>query len=415
MNPCPRRAAESCSCSADSRPSTTSRASTAVAVARALDPAKYDVVPVGITTDGRWLLAGEAQKMLASGRDALPAAFAVEGDLVAGAERVTRDRHARSVDVVIPLLHGPYGEDGTVQGVLELAGLPYVGAGVLGSAIAMDKIAMKQMFVGAGLETARALDACATATTSTSSCAGSRPSSAFPCFVKPANMGSSVGVSKVRDRERTARRDRARAHVRRVGARRGDGDAAARSRSASSATIRRSRRCRAKSFPRPTSTTTPTSTKTARPSCARRRRCRPSRSPTCKALAVRAFEACRGEAMARVDFFLRDDGVFVVNEVNTIPGFTPISMYPRLWEVSGVPYARAARPPHRPRDRPRRAPGRRAAAASARPDRYDSSHNRSEEAAVAVSAYILIQTEVGKASAVVDACRTLTGWCRRTT
>src|SRR5450755_766863 len=115
---------------------------TAVAVARALDPARYEVVPVGITTDGRWLLAGEAQKMLNADRAALPAAFAVEGDLVA-LPSASRDAGA---DVVIPLLHGPYGEDGTVQGVLELAGLPYVGAGVLGSAVAMDKIAMKRMF-----------------------------------------------------------------------------------------------------------------------------------------------------------------------------------------------------------------------------------------------------------------------------
>ena len=130
---------------------------TAVAVARALDPAKYDVIPVGITTEGRWLLAGEAQKMLASGRDALPAAFAVEGDLMPVPSASRAASAPLEADVVIPLLHGPYGEDGTVQGVLELAGLPYVGAGVLGSAVAMDKIAMKQMFVGAGLETARAL------------------------------------------------------------------------------------------------------------------------------------------------------------------------------------------------------------------------------------------------------------------
>src|SRR5205823_93760 len=156
---------------------------TAVAVARALDPAKYDVVPVGITTDGRWLRAGEAQRMLAAGRDALPAAFAVEGDLVP----VPSASAASDVDVVIPLLHGPYGEDGTVQGVLELAGLPYVGAGVLGSAIAMDKIAMKRMFAGAGLPIARAL-AMRDGQNVDEFVRRAEAELAFPCFVKPANM-----------------------------------------------------------------------------------------------------------------------------------------------------------------------------------------------------------------------------------
>ncbi len=118
---------------------------TAVAVARALDPDKYDIVPVGITTEGTWLLAGDARHMLASGdRRALPSAFEVQGDVVA--MPTVSSNSELSVDVVIPLLHGPYGEDGTVQGLLELAGLPYVGAGVLGSAIVADKVAMKRMF-----------------------------------------------------------------------------------------------------------------------------------------------------------------------------------------------------------------------------------------------------------------------------
>ena len=138
---------------------------TAVAVARALDPERYEVVPVGITTDGRWVLADDAQAMLEAGRDALPAAFAVAGDAVrpptepgatdlvvaAGATAVSR------IDVVLPMLHGPYGEDGTVQGLLELADLPYVGSGVLGSAVGMDKIMMKRAFAGAGLPIARFL------------------------------------------------------------------------------------------------------------------------------------------------------------------------------------------------------------------------------------------------------------------
>jgi D-alanine-D-alanine ligase len=312
---------------------------TAVAVARALDPARYEVVPVGITSDGRWLLAGEAQKMLASGRDSLPSAFAVEGDLVPlpsaarGGEGVEVDGE---VDVVIPLLHGPYGEDGTVQGVLELAGLPYVGAGVLGSAIGMDKIAMKAMFASAGLENARALTLRAGHDVE-EFVRRTVVEIGFPCFVKPANMGSSVGVSKART---AAELHAAISHAFtfdewllveemiegreiEVGILGDDPPVAslpgevvpaadfydyADKYEDGKAELR---------LPAPLE---------------------PAQVGEVQRLAVRAFEACRGDAMARVDFFLRGDGTFVVNEVNTIPGFTPISMYPRLWEVSGLPY-----------------------------------------------------------------------------
>jgi D-alanine-D-alanine ligase len=309
---------------------------TAVAVARALDPDKYEVIPVGITTEGRWLRAGEAQRMLTSGRDALPAAFAVEGELMP-VPSASRAGTALEADVVIPLLHGPYGEDGTVQGVLELAGLPYVGAGVLGSAVAMDKIAMKQMFVGAGLEVARALslrdghdvDEFVRAV---------EAELAFPCFVKPANMGSSVGVSKVRNAqelrdaiEHAFTFDEWLLAEEMVSGREievgilGDDPAVA-------------------SLPGevvPAADFYDYADKYEDGKAELRAPAPLSAEQTAdvQRLAVRAFEALRGEAMARVDFFLRDDGVFVVNEVNTIPGFTPISMYPRLWEVSGVPYA----------------------------------------------------------------------------
>ena len=306
---------------------------TAVAVARALDPARYDVIPVGIATDGRWLLAADAQRMLAAGRDALPAAFVVEGDLVP----MPSASRPNEVDVVIPLLHGPYGEDGTVQGLLELAGLPYVGAGVLGSAIATDKIAMKQMFAAAGLETARAL----TLRDGQSADEFVRRAEAelgFPCFVKPANMGSSVGVTKARTRselrdaiayaltfdEWIVAEQMVRGREIEVGIL-GDDPAVA-------------------SLPGevvPAADFYDYADKYEDGKAELRAPAPLSSEQTAEVqlLAVRAFEACRGEAMARVDFFLRDDGVFVVNELNTIPGFTPISMYPRLWEVSGVPYA----------------------------------------------------------------------------
>jgi D-alanine-D-alanine ligase len=315
---------------------------TAVAVARALDPVKYDLVPVGITTEGRWVLASDAQKMLAAGRDQLPAAFAVEGEIVpvpsaSRAVATAGDDISRDVDVVIPLLHGPYGEDGTVQGLLELAGLPYVGAGVLASAVAMDKIAMKQMFTAAGLETARGL-ALRDGHDADEFIERIEAELGYPCFVKPVNMGSSIGVSKARTREqlRTAVAhaltfdewilaeemvpgreievailgdDPPRASLPGEVVPAADFYDYADKYEDGKAELR---------APAPLSS---------------------EHTERVQQLAVRAFEAIRGEAMARIDFFLRDDGEFVVNEANTIPGFTPISMYPRLWEVSGVPYA----------------------------------------------------------------------------
>jgi D-alanine-D-alanine ligase len=241
--------------------------------------------------------------------------------------------------VVLPLLHGPYGEDGTVQGLLELAGIAYVGSGVLGSAVAMDKIMMKRAFTAAGLPQARYL--------------GERESGdrdeyaarivaelGLPVFVKPANMGSSVGVTKAHDRaeldagialafdydewcvaeEAIVGREIEVAVL-------GDDPPEA---SAPGEIVpgdefysyadKYERDVAELLVPAPLSA---------------------SQASEVRELAVRAFEACRCEAMARVDFFFDDAAGgrgFLVNELNTIPGFTPISMYPKLWEHSGIAY-----------------------------------------------------------------------------
>jgi D-alanine-D-alanine ligase len=302
---------------------------TAVAVARALDPARYDVVPVAITTDGRWLLADSARAAIDAGAKALPSAFAVDGEVAPAVG-------ALDVDVVLPLLHGPYGEDGTVQGLLELADLPYVGSGVLGSAVAMDKVMMKRAFAAVGLPYARTVefrdghdrDALADAV---------QAELGYPCFVKPANLGSSVGVSKASDRATfDAACDLALSYDEWIVVEEaitgreielgvlGDdpptvsvpgeivpGDefySYADKYEADDAQLL---------VPAPLTD---------------------AQVAEAQLLACRAFTACRCEAMARVDLFLTDAG-FLVNEVNTIPGFTPISMYPRLWEATGVPYA----------------------------------------------------------------------------
>jgi D-alanine--D-alanine ligase len=327
---------------------------TAVAVAKALDPARYEVLPVAITTDGRWLFADEAQRMIEQGPDALPAALPVAGDpvselgdLVARGEHGALDksvaRSALDADVVLPLLHGPYGEDGAVQGLLELAGLPYVGAGVLGSAVGMDKVMMKRAFAACGLPIATHAsfrdghDRVAFA-------AQVEDEIGYPCFVKPANLGSSVGVSKARDRASfDAALDLALSFDEWAIVEEAiDGrevEVAVLGDDPPEASVpgevvpgdefysyadKYEREEAQLLAPAPLA---------------------PEQTDDVRRLALRAFEACRCEAMARVDFFLeeqRADGApgreFLVNKVHTIPGFTPISMYPRLWEESGLSY-----------------------------------------------------------------------------
>jgi D-alanine-D-alanine ligase len=324
----------------------------AVAVARALDPNRYDVVPVAITREGRWLLADRARAALETGD--FPSAFDVDGAPVRLADRrpgigssVVRlesgGNPLGAIDVAFPLLHGPYGEDGTVQGLLELAGLPYVGSGVLGSAVGMDKVMMKRAFTACGLPTPRYValrDSGASPAPGISKADLDRCEAelGYPCFVKPANLGSSVGVSKATDRagleeavEVALRFDEWILVEEGIAGREIEvavlGD-------------------------RPPEASLPGeivpgadfytyedkyldgSAELRAPADLD-----PNRTAEVRRLAVAAFEACRCDAMARVDFFLEDPGRgFLANEVNTIPGFTPISMYPRLWEVTGVPY-----------------------------------------------------------------------------
>ena len=318
----------------------------AVAVARALDPDRYDVVPVAITREGRWLLADRARAALETGK--FPSAFEVDGPPVRLAERRTGlgasvvrlesgGNPLGAVDVAFPLLHGPYGEDGTVQGLLELAGLPYVGSGVVGSAVGMDKVMMKRAFVACRLPTPRhvALREDGVTKAELDRC---EDTLGYPCFVKPANLGSSVGVSKADDRagleeatERALRFDEWILIEEGIVGREIEvavlGD-------------------------RPPEASLPGEIvpgadfytyedKYLDDTAELRAPAELDADGTAEVrrLAVAAFEACRCEAMARVDFFLEDPGRgFLANEVNTIPGFTPISMYPRLWEVTGVPY-----------------------------------------------------------------------------
>jgi D-alanine-D-alanine ligase len=308
---------------------------TAVSVLRALDPARYEVQPVGITPEGRWVLAEEAQRLLEKGGPAaLPPALEARGTELEPFETMAP---VPGPVVVFPLLHGPFGEDGTVQGLCELAGVPYVGSGVLGSAVAMDKVTTKRLLVAAGLPVPRHV--------------GLRENEiddqvaqrvgeelGWPVFVKPANLGSSVGVSKAGGPDELAasladalRYDEWVVVEEAVSGREiecgvlGDLEPEA----SVPGEVRPSREFydyedkyiegKAELLV-PAPLTEPVAMEVRR-------------------LAVAAFRAVRAEGMARVDFFYEEDGRgLLVNEVNTIPGFTPISMYPRMWEASGVPY-----------------------------------------------------------------------------
>jgi D-alanine-D-alanine ligase len=315
-------------------------------VAAAFDPDRYQVVPVGITRDGRWLLPEVSRRVLEGGRLHIPeTAFEAAGEPVALAEG-TRGAAAAGleVDVVFPVLHGPYGEDGTVQGLLDMAGIPYVGSGVLGSALGMDKEKMKRMFRDHGLpigdfvairahewedDAARCLEAAVAL--------------GFPSFAKPANLGSSVGVSKCHDEASlVAGIEEALRHDRKVLVEEGmagrEIEVGVLGNDHPDASVpgevfpgREFYDYAAKYLDDTSRTEIPADLP-------------PAVVRELQELAVAAFRAVDAAGMARVDFFWDEAGQTgaraVVNEINTIPGFTEISMFPQLWEASGLPYPR---------------------------------------------------------------------------
>jgi len=326
---------------------------TAGSVLAALDRDRYDVVPVGITSDGRWVIAADDPGRLAIHEDTLPAVdptsaqLVWSGDTQAAAlvvEAGTAPRVLDRVDVVFPLLHGPFGEDGTLQGLLELAGTPYVGSGVLASAVAMDKIAMKVMLAAAGLPVgpyvalrARELDADPVA-----ALARVHEQLTWPVFVKPARAGSSVGISKVAGPQGLAEAVAlARTHDPHVLVEQGvdgrelecgvlEGPGRGPAQASVVAEIRVGAGhdfydFAAKYLDDTTGLDVPADLPEAT-------------ADRVRATAVAAFDALGCEGLARVDFFLTPDGALVVNEVNTMPGFTPVSMFPRMWAASGVDY-----------------------------------------------------------------------------
>lgn len=313
----------------------------------ALDKEKYDVVPIGITRQGRWVTTGDPwqtlQAMLHEARDSgLDAASEGQGISLAIRELLPGigEGGIPYVDVIFPVLHGPYGEDGTLQGLLELAGIPYVGSGVLGSALGMDKAAMKAIFRAEGLPVA---DYVLVMRWEWEEQRGEivrrvEQRIGYPCFVKPANLGSSVGVSKVREPtalptalDIAARYDRKMLVEKAIDAREIEcsvlgNDHPIASLPGEVVPKREFYDYEAKYFDEATQLMVPADLPA-------------SKVAEVQELAVRAFLALDCAGMARADFFLdRQSGQVYVNELNTIPGFTSVSMYPRMWEASGISY-----------------------------------------------------------------------------
>ncbi|ANH38918.1 D-alanine--D-alanine ligase [Nocardioides dokdonensis FR1436] len=315
-------------------------AATAGGVMKAIDTDVYDVLPVGITREGRWVLAsGDASRWQLSAGN-LPEVTADSGREIASLSE------AGPVDVVFPLLHGPYGEDGTIQGLLELAGVRYVGAGVLASAVGMDKHYMKLVFAGHGLAVGPYVVVRPGDWERRQSEVVDRIQAEldFPVFVKPARAGSSLGVTRVDDVTGLADAiEEARFHDPKVLVEQG-----LQGREIECAVLggRQGGPPRA-SVPgeivvdHGAASFYDFEAKYLSDSQARTEA--PADLPDdvaerVREVAVQAFEAIGGEGLSRVDVFVARDGEVVVNEINTMPGFTPISMYSKMWEASGLSY-----------------------------------------------------------------------------
>ncbi|MFD4599699.1 D-alanine--D-alanine ligase family protein [Streptomyces sp. NPDC058464] len=331
---------------------------TAGAVLNSIDRTKYDVLPIGITREGRWVLTADEPERMAITERRTPEvgdlAESTEGGVVLPVDPASREvvysepgsvpKALGEVDVVFPVLHGPYGEDGTLQGLLELSGVPYVGSGVLASAVGQDKEYMKRVFASFGLGVGPYLVIRPREWQQDESAARKRivdfaGEHGWPLFVKPARAGSSIGITKVDDLsgldEAIAE---AQSHDPKILI-----EAGIRGREIEVGVLEFEDGPRASvpaEIPPPSEhayydfeakyiDSTPGIVPAP---------LTPEETAEVQKLAVDAFEAASCEGLVRADFFLTEDGDFVINEINTMPGFTPISMYPQMWQATGVAY-----------------------------------------------------------------------------
>ena len=347
----------------------------AASVLNAVDRSKYEVVPIGITKEGRWVTSVHAERLLEgkhhedkslrAGDPEATASAAVlaSGDAVivppvptsgadqhslipfSGNKPTGTAKHAIDVDVIFPVLHGTFGEDGTIQGLLELADIPYVGAGVLGSAAGMDKDIMKRLFAAAGLPIVKHV----TVLRSQWQEDGKRVTKQiekrlkYPLFVKPANLGSSVGISKAHNRkELPAAMELAASYDRKIVIEEGVGGKKRKAREIECSVLGNDSPeasiageiVPVKEFYDYAAKYLDEGSELIIPAKLSKRRMKEVQE-----MAIAAFQAVDCSGLARVDFLLdpKSDKLYL-NEINTMPGFTSISMYPKLWAASGVEY-----------------------------------------------------------------------------
>lgn len=349
----------------------------AASVLNAIDKSSYEVVPIGITKEGRWLASAESEKLLkgeqhaenprhlrAGDPEATPgAAVLARGDSVLVPPEPTGQRHslipfesnpapqqraahqAIDVDVIFPVLHGTFGEDGTIQGLLELAGIPYVGAGVLGSAAGMDKDIMKRLFAAAGLPIVKHVTVLRSEWAREPKKVKKHIESKlrYPVFVKPANLGSSVGISKAHDsKELGPAMDTAADYDRKIVIEQGVGGRKKKAREIECSVLGNDdpkvsipgEIVPVKEFYDYAAKYLDEGSELVIPA-----KLSKSLTKQVQQMAIAAFKAVDCSGLARVDFLLdpASDKLYL-NEINTMPGFTSISMYPKLWAASGLQY-----------------------------------------------------------------------------
>jgi D-alanine-D-alanine ligase len=327
------------------------------AVIESIDQKKYDVLPIAISKEGKWLSPAEAAKLLPpSAHSFLPPDLAAKatGDVailgdpshqgLISLSATRRPLASEQLDVVFPVLHGPFGEDGTVQGLLEMANIPYVGCGVLASACGMDKVAMKLLFRQAGLPICDYIWFLRSQWQSNPASVTRRVAReiGYPCFVKPANLGSSVGVSKAKDKSGliesmnlAARYDRKIIVEAEIDAREiecaviGNDEPEA---SLPGEYVVYDKAARFLDYNEKYADTGHVKFVVPAPLSK-------SMISRIQRMAIEVFKSVDGAGLARVDFFLtRNDGKLLVNELNTMPGLTEVSGYPKMWAASGMTF-----------------------------------------------------------------------------
>jgi len=328
----------------------------AASILKSIDRSKYEVIPIGINKQGHWLPPTEAENLLARDTKTAPIEHKSKTlQLSASAEIIQQTSPlTQSLDVIFPVLHGTFGEDGTIQGLLELTDIAYVGSGVLGSATGMDKTAMKQLFAAAGLPQTPHVNLLRSEwRTDPKRCTRLiEKNLTYPIFVKPANLGSSVGISKVHNRSELApAMDLAASFDRKLIIEQGVGGPGAKPRELEVSVLGNdspeasvvgeivpgaefydynAKYHSAASIPIIPADLTE------------------AESNQIRKMAIAAFRACDCAGLARVDFLMepasqskkgkRKPARIYLNEINTMPGFTSISIYPKLWQATGIPY-----------------------------------------------------------------------------